>query len=95
MSNWMQRTVILSYGFQNRTRDKDVVKKGQENQNSVENTIMKKKKNLDLKEFLKDFFSKFTDQIWAKHPDRKPGVEPMLKLMVEPTSSDEELLNIG
>ena len=45
----MQRTVILSYGFQNRTRDKDVVKKGQENQNSVENTIMKKKKkNLEL-----------------------------------------------
>ena len=44
MSNWMQRTVILSYGFQHRTRDKDVVKKGQENQNSVENTIMKKKK---------------------------------------------------
>ena len=40
----MQRTVILSYGFQNRTRDKDVVKKGQENQNSVENTNMKKKK---------------------------------------------------
>ena len=48
MSNWMQRTVILSYGFQNRTRDKDVVKKGQENQNSVENTSMKKKKNLEL-----------------------------------------------
>ena len=48
MSNWMQRTVILSYGFQNRTRDKDVVKMGQENQNSVENTSMKKKKNLEL-----------------------------------------------
>ena len=46
MSNWVQRTVILSYGFQNRTRDKDVVKKGQENQNSVENTIMKKKKRI-------------------------------------------------
>ena len=49
-----------------------------------------------FKVIFKDFFSsKFTDQIWAKHPDRKPGVEPMLKLMVEPTSSDEELLNIG
>ena len=47
MSNWMQRSVILSYGFQNRTRDKDVVKKGQENQNSVENASMKKK-NLEL-----------------------------------------------
>ena len=44
----MQRTVILSYGFQNRTRDKDVVKKGQENQNSVENTIMKKKKEFGI-----------------------------------------------
>ena len=43
MSNWMQRTVILSYGFQNRTRDKDVVKKGQENQNSIENTSIKKR----------------------------------------------------
>ena len=43
MSDRMQRTVILSYGFQNRTRDKDVVKKGQENQNSIENTSIKKK----------------------------------------------------
>ena len=44
----MQRSVILSYGFQNRTRDKDVVKKGQENQNSVENTSMKKKKEFGI-----------------------------------------------
>ena len=43
----MQRTVILSYGFQNRTRDKDVVKKGQENQNSIENTSIKKKFGID------------------------------------------------
>merc|ERR1711953_1486738 len=46
-----------------------------------------------LETFVKD--ADVPDQIWAKHPDRKPGVEPMLKLMVEPTSSDEELLNIG
>ena len=46
MSNWMQWSVILSYGFQNRTRDKDVVKKGQENQNSVENARIKKKLEL-------------------------------------------------
>ena len=52
MSNRMQRTVILSYGFQNRTRDKDVVKKGQENQNSVENTV--ENKNL---EFISDCYN--------------------------------------
>ena len=38
----MQRTVILSYRLQNRANNKDVVKKGQENQNAVENTVENK-----------------------------------------------------
>ena len=42
----MQRTVIFSYRFQNRAKDKDIVKKGKENQNSIENTA--KKKNLEF-----------------------------------------------
>ena len=51
MSNWVQRTVILSYRLQNRAKNKDVVKKGQENQNSVENTV--ENKNL---EFISDCY---------------------------------------
>ena len=43
MSDMVQRSIVLSYRFQNRAKYKDIVKKGQENQNSVENTSMKKK----------------------------------------------------
>ena len=44
MSDMVQRSIVLSYRFQNRAKDKDIVKKGQENQNSIENTA--KNKNL-------------------------------------------------
>ena len=46
MSDMVQRSIILSYGFQNRAKYKDIVKEGQENQNSIENTA--KKKNLEF-----------------------------------------------
>ena len=44
MSDMVQRSIVLSYRFQNRAKDKDIVKKSQENQNSIEYTA--KNKNL-------------------------------------------------